>query len=256
MCVCPTEPKHVHINQGVDKPHMLQAMYAAVNSSICSSLRHTAGSLHDICRKAAATAVPVAQQSSGGIHPGSTGVPHIDAPLSRAGDERHNAQPLAQSRRTEGGSGAGVTAEQPQLGKSHRDSTASNAARAADEADDPEEAPYEPPRWLAGREKLTNKERRDAELQELSPQATPDGLTAGDVRHALASAAGFSLEVSKSGIEHPDSGDGVWLRGSADLGTVVAIHPGVVYSQAYHTCAPPPLPQHLIVICGQPDARA
>lgn len=219
----------------VPTPRMLQAMYASVNSFICTSLRQSAGCFHDICHKAAATAVSAPQPPST-PPPASTPAPHLDG-ASSVPDESQHLKAFSHSPHRDRGSEAGVVAEQLQLGKSHKDSSASQAARAADEAEDPEEAPYEPPRWLAGREKLTNKERRDAELQELSPMASPDGLAAADVRHALSSALGFRLDVSKSGIEHADAGDGVWLRGSAELGTVVAIHPGVVYSQAYHTCA-------------------
>lgn len=211
-------------------------MYASINSSISSALKHTATVFHDICAKAKPAAVDTSQLASGpisSIASSSNGSPpREDSP----GTDAAHAQPS--TRRDEDIESRSAAAEEPQLGRSHRNSSASDAVRAADAEADPQEAPYEPPRWLAGREKLTNKERRDAELQELSPLVVADCLTAEDLRQAASEALGFRLEVSKSGIEHEAAGDGVWLRGSAELGEVVAIHPGVVYSQAYHTCVP------------------
>ena len=62
-------------------------------------------------------------------------------------------------------------------------------------------------------------------------------MTAGSYRAALRKHLGFQLSIHKSGIDHEHAGDGVWLQGAAEMGQVVAVHPGVVYSQAFHMCA-------------------
>ena len=62
-------------------------------------------------------------------------------------------------------------------------------------------------------------------------------MTAAMYRAQLRQHLGFQLSIHKSGIEHEHAGDGVWLQGTADIGQVVAVHPGVVYSQAFHMCA-------------------
>lgn len=44
---------------------------------------------------------------------------------------------------------------------------------------------------------------------------------------------GFSLEVGDSKVDHPEAGEGLFLRGKAQMGSVVGIYPGVVYPPFY-----------------------
>lgn len=41
--------------------------------------------------------------------------------------------------------------------------------------------------------------------------------------------AGFHLQIRKSRIDHPAAGHGVFVKGEAPPGTVVAIYPGAIY---------------------------
>lgn len=63
--------------------------------------------------------------------------------------------------------------------------------------------------------------------------ARPPTATHNDTQHALQDAfrkaMGFCLDVAPSAVGHPAAGDGVWLRGSALPGQVVALYPGLVY---------------------------
>ncbi|DBA87502.1 TPA: hypothetical protein ACH3X1_004532 [Trebouxia sp. C0004] len=49
---------------------------------------------------------------------------------------------------------------------------------------------------------------------------------------------GYSLEVRTSGISHPDAGDGLWLRGTAPVGAVVGLYPGLVYEPMHYRRIP------------------
>lgn len=48
---------------------------------------------------------------------------------------------------------------------------------------------------------------------------------------------GFALHVAPSGVDHPEAGAGLWLRGRALPGALVAFYPGLVYSRAHIRCA-------------------
>lgn len=48
---------------------------------------------------------------------------------------------------------------------------------------------------------------------------------------------GFSLTLAPSAIDHPRAGIGVWLRGKAPAGAVVAFYPGIVYAKAHYRSA-------------------
>ena len=37
-----------------------------------------------------------------------------------------------------------------------------------------------------------------------------------------------------AGIAHPDAGDGLWLRGTAPVGAVVGLYPGLVYEPMHY----------------------
>ena len=43
---------------------------------------------------------------------------------------------------------------------------------------------------------------------------------------------GYSLDVKASAIGHREAGDGLWLRGQASLGSLVALYPGIAYSSS------------------------
>eukprot|EP01116_Phalansterium_solitarium_P001217 TRINITY_DN10994_c0_g1_i1.p1 TRINITY_DN10994_c0_g1~~TRINITY_DN10994_c0_g1_i1.p1 ORF type:complete len:256 (-),score=54.35 TRINITY_DN10994_c0_g1_i1:134-901(-) len=47
--------------------------------------------------------------------------------------------------------------------------------------------------------------------------------------HLLPHPEGFSLQIRKSSIDHPESGYGVFLHGTCLPGTVVGLYPGTVY---------------------------
>ncbi|KAL2235080.1 uncharacterized protein LOC105160171 [Sesamum indicum] len=49
---------------------------------------------------------------------------------------------------------------------------------------------------------------------------------------------GYTLEVKPSQIQHEDAGQGLYLDGEADVGSVIAIYPGVIYSPAYYRYIP------------------
>ena len=48
---------------------------------------------------------------------------------------------------------------------------------------------------------------------------------------------GFAVQVAPSGVEHPQAGNGLWLAGQAEPGTVVALYPGIVYPPLHYKCA-------------------
>jgi len=37
-----------------------------------------------------------------------------------------------------------------------------------------------------------------------------------------------------AGISHPDAGDGLWLQGTAPVGAVVGLYPGLVYEPMHY----------------------
>ncbi|XP_027153694.1 uncharacterized protein LOC113753674 [Coffea eugenioides] len=59
-----------------------------------------------------------------------------------------------------------------------------------------------------------------------------------EVSQRLKDLMGYTLEVKPSEIPHKDAGKGLFLNGEADVGTVIAFYPGVVYSPAYYQYIP------------------
>lgn len=55
-----------------------------------------------------------------------------------------------------------------------------------------------------------------------------------DVSHSLKEQLGYSLTIQSSQIPHKDAGRGLFLKGEADIGSVIAVYPGVIYSPAYY----------------------
>ena len=49
---------------------------------------------------------------------------------------------------------------------------------------------------------------------------------------------GFTLDVKPSQIPHKEAGQGLFLNGKADVGSVIAIYPGIIYSPAYYHYIP------------------
>ncbi|KAL6899457.1 hypothetical protein ACP4OV_006115 [Aristida adscensionis] len=49
---------------------------------------------------------------------------------------------------------------------------------------------------------------------------------------------GYTLDIKPSGIPHKDAGQGLFLSGEANIGSVLAIYPGVIYSPAYYRYIP------------------
>lgn len=49
---------------------------------------------------------------------------------------------------------------------------------------------------------------------------------------------GYTLDIKPSQIQHKEAGEGLFLRGHADVGSVIAFYPGVIYSPAYYRYIP------------------
>ncbi|KAK9663826.1 hypothetical protein RND81_14G001100 [Saponaria officinalis] len=72
--------------------------------------------------------------------------------------------------------------------------------------------------------------------QPVVPETKP--LKLADVSQALKDHLGYSLSVRPSEVPHKDAGQGLFLEGVADVGSVIAIYPGVTYSPAYYRYIP------------------
>lgn len=68
------------------------------------------------------------------------------------------------------------------------------------------------------------------------PETKP--LKLADVSQAVKDHLGYSLAIRPSEISHKDAGQGLFLEGEADVGSVIAIYPGVIYSPAYYRYIP------------------
>lgn len=68
------------------------------------------------------------------------------------------------------------------------------------------------------------------------PETKP--LQLNEVSLSLKEHLGYSLEVRASSIPHEDVGLGLFLEGEADVGSVIAIYPGVIYSPAHYPYIP------------------
>lgn len=49
---------------------------------------------------------------------------------------------------------------------------------------------------------------------------------------------GYTLDIKPSQVPHNDAGQGLILNGEADVGSVIAFYPGVIYSPAYYQYIP------------------
>ncbi|KAG5613007.1 hypothetical protein H5410_024288 [Solanum commersonii] len=59
-----------------------------------------------------------------------------------------------------------------------------------------------------------------------------------EVSQRLKDLMGYTLEVKPSQIPHEDAGKGLFLQGEANIGSVIAFYPGVVYPPAYYRYIP------------------
>ncbi|XP_055833464.1 uncharacterized protein LOC129902304 isoform X2 [Solanum dulcamara] len=64
------------------------------------------------------------------------------------------------------------------------------------------------------------------------------GLQHTEVSQRLKDLMGYTLEVKSSQIPHEDAGKGLFLQGEANIGSVIAFYPGVVYPPAYYHYIP------------------
>ncbi|CAA7023463.1 unnamed protein product [Microthlaspi erraticum] len=70
----------------------------------------------------------------------------------------------------------------------------------------------------------------------LVPETKP--LTLAEVSQRLMDQIGYTLEIKPSVIPHKDAGQGCFIKGEADVGTVLAFYPGVIYSPAFYRYIP------------------
>lgn len=63
-------------------------------------------------------------------------------------------------------------------------------------------------------------------------------LSRSEVSQSLRDEIGYTLDLKPSLIPHKEAGEGLFLSGEADVGTVIAIYPGVIYSPAYYRFIP------------------
>ncbi|KAJ8618557.1 hypothetical protein MRB53_014743 [Persea americana] len=68
------------------------------------------------------------------------------------------------------------------------------------------------------------------------PETQP--LTRMEVSHSLMDHIGYTLDLKPSQIPHKEAGQGLFISGEANVGAVIALYPGVIYSPAYYRNIP------------------
>jgi hypothetical protein len=63
-------------------------------------------------------------------------------------------------------------------------------------------------------------------------------LKLAEVSQCLKESIGYTVELKPSRIPHKDAGQGLFIDGEADVGTVIAFYPGVIYSPANYRYIP------------------
>ncbi|VAI46877.1 unnamed protein product [Triticum turgidum subsp. durum] len=63
-------------------------------------------------------------------------------------------------------------------------------------------------------------------------------LTRTELSNKFRDQFGYTLDIKPSLIPHKDAGQGLFLSGEANVGAVLAIYPGVIYSPAYYRYIP------------------
>ncbi|XP_038903268.1 uncharacterized protein LOC120089904 isoform X1 [Benincasa hispida] len=68
------------------------------------------------------------------------------------------------------------------------------------------------------------------------PTTRPLGRS--ELSQKLKDEIGYTLDIQPSQIPHKDAGQGLFIDGEADVGSVIAIYPGVIYSPAHYQYIP------------------
>ncbi|XWS54343.1 hypothetical protein CRYUN_Cryun10bG0081900 [Craigia yunnanensis] len=68
------------------------------------------------------------------------------------------------------------------------------------------------------------------------PETRP--LKRTELSQRLKDSIGYTLDVKPSQIPHNEAGQGLFLNGEANIGAVIAMYPGVIYSPAYYRYIP------------------
>ncbi|KAJ9181058.1 hypothetical protein P3X46_009229 [Hevea brasiliensis] len=68
------------------------------------------------------------------------------------------------------------------------------------------------------------------------PETRP--LKSAEVSWRLKDLIGYTLSLKPSRIPHKEAGQGLFVDGEADVGTVIALYPGVIYTPAYYRYIP------------------
>lgn len=68
------------------------------------------------------------------------------------------------------------------------------------------------------------------------PETKP--LTFSELSKQLKDLIGYTLELKQSQIPHEQAGRGLFIDGEADVGSVISLYPGVIYSPAYYRYIP------------------
>ena len=207
LALTPVRPTAPRSNVLLTESARLQELYRQVNAALCKDITAVARILHSLEAPGTPPFHPVDSPSQ--------------PPASMLGDAaspalgRHDVAPPPST---------GAALPPPPHAEADPDTVA---------------VPYDAPRWLAPRADVYGRAERDAWLEALPPYVAPDGRSAEEYRAAAAAAGlGFALARRRSGIA--GAGDGVWLQGHAEMGTVVALYPGVVYPQVFHGYAAAP----------------
>ncbi|KAL3830814.1 hypothetical protein ACJIZ3_019616 [Penstemon smallii] len=79
---------------------------------------------------------------------------------------------------------------------------------------------------------------KSAPLYENSAVPRTKPLKQSELSQKLKDLIGYTLEIKPSQIPHKDAGQGLYLNGEANVGSVIAIYPGVTYSPAYYRYIP------------------
>ncbi|KAI3941611.1 hypothetical protein MKX01_018201 [Papaver californicum] len=72
--------------------------------------------------------------------------------------------------------------------------------------------------------------------QPVVPETQP--LLRAELSKSLKNHMGYTLELKPSQISHKEAGRGLFIDGEAEVGSVIAFYPGVVYSPAYYRYIP------------------
>ncbi|KAJ8541170.1 hypothetical protein K7X08_001986 [Anisodus acutangulus] len=75
-------------------------------------------------------------------------------------------------------------------------------------------------------------------LQDQTAVPETKALRRAEVSQRLKDLMGYTLEVKPSQIPHEDAGKGLFLQGEANIGSVLAFYPGVIYPPAYYRYIP------------------